>query len=181
MSSENLKTATFGGGCFWCTEAIFQKLQGVLKVESGYSGGDVEAPTYEAVCSGATGHAEVIQVTYDPSRITYEELLAVHLVTHNPTTLNQQGADRGTQYRSIIFYTSDEEKEVAEKVIAELQPQIDQKIVTEIAEFKTFYPAEDHHQKYYELNSSAPYCQLVIQPKLDKFQQIFKSKLKLES
>ena len=178
MIEDDLKKATFGGGCFWCTEAIFQKLQGVVKVESGYSGGETENPTYEAVCSGSTGHAEVIQVTYQPAEISYEDLVAVHLLTHNPTTLNQQGADKGTQYRSIIFYENEEEQKAAQKLIGELEAKISKKVVTELAAFDKFYVAEDHHQDYYKSNPGAPYCQMVIQPKIDRFEEIFKQKSK---
>ena len=178
MSEEKTSVATFGGGCFWCTEALFQQLNGVMSVESGYSGGELDSPTYQQVCSGSTGHAEVIQVTYDSRVITFAELVYVHLVTHNPTTRNQQGADKGTQYRSIIFYRSDEEREIADKIIEELQTQMADGIVTELAPFEKFYLAEEHHQNYYESNENAPYCQGVIQPKLDKFRELFSKKVK---
>ena len=172
------ETATFGGGCFWCTEAIFQELRGVLSVHSGYSGGNIENPTYNAVCEGTTGHAEVIQVVFNPAEISYKDLLRIHLSTHNPTSLNQQGADRGTQYRSIILAHNDEQRRVARDVIEELQPAFAKPIVTEIVPFEVFYTAEDYHQKYYQNNPNAGYCQAVINPKLTKAQQLFKERLK---
>jgi peptide methionine sulfoxide reductase msrA/msrB len=177
IKSEERK-AVFGGGCFWCTEALFQQLRGVIKVESGYSGGTAVNPTYREVSSGKTGHAEVIEVTYAPSEISYEDLLRIHLSTHNPKTLNKQGADRGTQYRSIIFYKNDEEKSAANKVIEEIQNLIDEKIVTEIAAYKQFYKAEEYHQDYYNKNPEGGYCQNVIDPKLKKFRELYKDKLK---
>jgi peptide methionine sulfoxide reductase msrA/msrB len=177
VKDESLK-ATIGGGCFWCTEAIFQELKSVVKVESGYSGGKIHNPTYREVCSGATGHAEVIEVTYNPSEITYEDLLKIHLSTHNPTTQNKQGADEGTQYRSIIFYRTEGEKEIALKVISEMQSSFNEMIVTEVAKFEHFYKAEDDHQNYYRTNPHAGYCQAVINPKLGKFRKLFKDKLK---
>jgi peptide methionine sulfoxide reductase msrA/msrB len=173
-----LETATFGGGCFWCTEAIFQPLRGVLKVASGYSGGHIDHPSYSAVCEGTTGHAEVIQVIFDPDQISYKDLLHIHLSTHNPTTLNQQGADKGTQYRSIIFAHNDEQQQMAERVIDEFQDVFDAPIVTEIKPFTIFYKAEEYHQNYYQNNSNAPYCHAVINPKLAKFRKLFKEKLK---
>ncbi len=163
------KEVTFGGGCFWCTEALFQDLDGVISVQSGYSGGAVQNPTYEAVTTGSTGHAEVIQITYDPTKISYKELLRLHLATHDPTTLNRQGADRGTQYRSIIFYRSPEEKIEAEEVVNEMQVYWSEPIVTQLAPFVVFYEAEDYHQNYYKNNSDKQYCQIVIEPKLRKF------------
>ncbi len=175
---SNDKKATFGGGCFWCTEAVFTLLKGVVKVESGYSGGRIDNPTYREVCSGMTGHAEVIEVTYNPDEISYDDLLRIHLSTHNPTTLNRQGADAGTQYRSIIFYRTEEEKESVQKVIAEMQPAYENPIVTEIVLFEHFYKAEAYHQDYYANNSGEGYCQAVIDPKLKKFKELFKSKLK---
>jgi peptide-methionine (S)-S-oxide reductase len=173
-------TATFGTGCFWCTEAIFQELEGVLKVTSGYSGGTVENPTYKQVCEGNTGHAEVIQVVYDPSKITYDELLEAFWQSHDPTTLNRQGNDVGPQYRSVIFYHNAEQKEKAEKYKAELDKSkaFDNPIVTEISPFSKFYVAENYHQDYYNNNGSQPYCYYVIRPKLEKFHKVFKSKLK---
>lgn len=180
IDTTNTGLATFGAGCFWCTEAVFQRVKGVLKVESGYSGGTVPNPTYEAVCTGITGHAEVTQITYDPKIISYAELLEVFWKTHNPTTLNRQGADVGTQYRSAIFYHNNEQKELAEKYKRQLdEAKIwDTAIVTEISPFKKFYKAENYHQNYYNNNSSAPYCSFVITPKLEKFEKIFKDRLK---
>ena len=177
----NMDTATFGTGCFWCTEAIFQQLEGVNKVTSGYSGGTVANPTYEQVCSKTTGHAECLQITYDPAKISFDELLAVFWETHDPTTLNRQGADAGTQYRSGVFYHNQEQKEKAEKYKAALDKSgaFDKPIVTEITAFTKFYPAEDYHQQYFENNENAnPYCKIVIRPKLDKFRKVFKDKLK---
>ncbi len=167
-----------GGGCFWCTEAIFKELKGVHSVVSGYSGGETDDPTYYAVCNGTTGHAEVIEVTYDSSIISFADLVAIHLTTHDPTTLNRQGADRGTQYRSIIFYNSDQEKKIIEKVITEVQKVYNDPIVTEIAPTTTFFIAEPNHQNYYSLNSMAGYCQAVIAPKLTKFRQLHRQFLK---
>lgn len=179
---KNVKTevATFGGGCFWCTEAQFQYLDGVLKVESGFSGGTVPDPSYEEVCTGTTGHAEVIQVTYDPAKIDYPELLKAFWTSHDPTQLNRQGNDVGTQYRSVIFYHNEEQKKLAE----EYKTKLDQSgaynapVVTEIAPFKKFYVAEDYHQDYYKQNGNQPYCHFVIAPKLEKFKKVFKDKLK---
>ena len=165
--------ATFGGGCFWCTEAVFQRIKGVKDVVSGYSGGTVVDPTYHQVCTGQTGHAEVIEVDYDPNVVSFEEIIRVHLGTHNPTTLNQQGADRGTQYRSVIFYRTDEEKAVAEKLIAEAESAYGQKVVTQVVPFEKFYAAEREHQNYYNRNSGKPYCFTVIDPKLAKFREKF--------
>jgi peptide-methionine (S)-S-oxide reductase len=182
MQSSNYKTdtATFGTGCFWCTEAIFEQLKGVLKVSSGYSGGHVDNPTYKDVCDGTTGHAEVVQVVYDPEKITYDELLEVFWQTHDPTTLNRQGNDVGTQYRSAIFFHNDEQKQKAEKYKAELNTSgaFKNPIVTEIAPFSKFYVAENYHQDYYNNNGSQPYCYYVIKPKMEKFQKVFKEKIK---
>ncbi|CAN5146685.1 peptide-methionine (S)-S-oxide reductase MsrA [soil metagenome] len=177
---ENMKIATFGNGCFWCTEAIFQLLKGVSKVESGYSGGHVKNPAYREVSNGTTGHAEAIQITYDPTVISFEELLEVFWKTHDPTTLNQQGADKGTQYRSAIFYHDDEQKRLAEEYKQKLDKAHiwDSPIVTEITPFTNFYKAEDYHQNYYNLNSGQGYCRAVIVPKLEKFRAVFKDKLK---
>lgn len=175
---SNERKATFGGGCFWCTEAVFNQLKGVTKVESGYSGGKIANPTYREICSGLTGHAEVIEVTYNPDEIAYDDLLRIHLSTHNPTTLNRQGADVGTQYRSVIFYRNEAEKNVAEQIIAEIQIAYDESIVTEVAPLEYFYKAEEYHQDYYSNNSEAGYCQAVIDPKLRKFRELFKNKLK---
>lgn len=176
----NLQVATFGNGCFWCTEAVFQQLEGVVKVESGYSGGQVKNPTYKQVCTGTTGHAEVIQITYDPQKISFEELLEVFWKTHDPTTLNRQGADVGTQYRSAVFYHTDEQRRLAEEYKKKLDASgaFPRPIVTEITAFSEFYKAEDYHQNYYKENGEQPYCQIVIRPKLEKFEQVFAKKLK---
>ena len=174
-----MELATLGSGCFWCTEAVFQQLKGVKSVKSGYAGGTTENPSYEQVCTGMTGHAEVIQVEFDSSVISYEELLEVFFETHNPTTMNRQGNDVGTQYRSIILYHSDEQKEIAERVKKRLDQSGKWKnpIVTEIKPFTEFYIAEDYHQDYYKQNKNQPYCRAVISPKLEKFEKIFKLKL----
>lgn len=175
------ETATFANGCFWCTEAIFEELNGVISATSGYTGGQTENPDYKQVCTGTTGHAECIQVVYDPEKISFDELLAVFWETHDPTTLNRQGADAGTQYRSGIFYHNEEQKEKAEKYKAELNENgaFNNPIVTEITPFTKFYAAENYHQQYFENNNNAnPYCSMVIQPKLDKFKKVFKDKLK---
>jgi peptide-methionine (S)-S-oxide reductase len=173
-------TATFGTGCFWCTEAVFQELEGVLKVTSGYSGGNVPNPTYEQVCTKTTGHAEVCQIIYDPARISYDELLEVFWKVHDPTTLNRQGNDEGPQYRSVIFYHSDSQKAKAEHYKAELDKSgaWGKPVVTAIEPFRNFYSAEDYHQNYYNNNGNAPYCYFVIRPKLEKFEKVFKNKLK---
>tara|TARA_B100000809_G_scaffold118219_1_gene116552 strand:- start:202 stop:729 length:528 start_codon:yes stop_codon:yes gene_type:complete len=168
----------FGGGCFWCTEAMFRELKGVSGVKSGYSGGHIETPTYQAVCNGETGHAEVIEVTYDPEVISYADLLNIHMTTHNPTTLNQQGGDRGTQYRSVVFYETKEEQAIAKEVINEVQALYSGSIVTEIASLEKFNEAEPTHQNYYNRNSEAGYCQAVIDPKLSKFRQLHSKHLK---
>jgi peptide-methionine (S)-S-oxide reductase len=180
MNNPNYDTATFGTGCFWCTEAIFQQLDGVIKVTSGYSGGHVVNPTYEQVCSKTTGHAECLNIIYDKTKISFDDLLEVFWESHNPTTLNKQGADEGPQYRSVIFYHNDEQKHKAEKYKTELDKSgaYNNPIVTAIEPFKNFYPAEDYHQDYYRLHGSAPYCQFVIRPKVEKFQKVFKNKLK---
>ena len=177
--SMNTEIATFGAGCFWCVEAVFQELKGVLKVESGYMGGAIPNPTYREVCTGTTGHAEVTRITFDPTVISYEELLEVLWTTHDPTTLNRQGADAGTQYRSAIFYKSDEQKSKAEKSKKEVATTIwDAPIVTEIVAADTFYPAEEYHQDYYALNPNAGYCRAVISPKVAKVRATFTDKLK---
>jgi peptide-methionine (S)-S-oxide reductase len=178
--AQKTDTTTFGTGCFWCTEAVFQELKGVIKVTSGYSGGQVPHPTYEEVCSGTTGHAECLQIEYDPAVISFDELLEVFWESHDPTTLNRQGNDVGTQYRSAIFYHDEEQKEKAEHYKAELirNKAYDKPIVTEITPFKVFYPAENYHQDYYNLHGTQPYCRLVIRPKLEKFEKVFKDKLK---
>jgi len=177
MSKEEL--ATFGGGCFWCTEAIFQQLKGVLKVVSGYMGGTAPGkPTYREICSGLTGHAEVIQITFDANSISFEDLLQVFMDTHNPTELNRQGADIGTQYRSVVFYHSKEQQRVTQKVIQEIQNNYPMPIVTEISPNSIFYPAEEYHQDYYNNNKSQGYCQIIIKPKLDKLKEQHSSQLK---
>lgn len=179
-SSGQTETATLGGGCFWCTEAIFRSLKGVETVESGYSGGKLKDPTYKDVCTGTTGHAEVIQITFNPKVISFHELLEVFWETHDPTTLNRQGADSGTQYRSVVFYHSPEQKETAEKYKAELNKEniFNKPVVTEITAFDKFYKAENYHQDYFANNRSQGYCQFVIVPKIEKFRKIFKDKLK---
>ncbi len=178
--SMEYEVATLGAGCFWCSEAIFQRLEGVVKVESGYSGGTVKNPTYEEVCTGRTGHAEVIQVTFDPKIISFKELLDVFWKTHDPTTLNRQGNDRGTQYRSAVFYHSEEQKKIAEEYKKELEAAKvwDDPIVTEITRFDAFYKAENYHQDYYNQNSYQPYCMVIINPKLNKFRKEFSKRLK---
>jgi len=179
---KNLKTdtATFGTGCFWCTEAVFQELEGVLKVTSGYSGGHVTNPTYEQVCEKNTGHAEVVQVIYDPSKISFDELLEVFWQTHDPTTLNRQGNDVGPQYRSVVFYHNEDQHKKTEKYKVDLNKSgaFSDPIVTAIEPFKNFYTAEKYHQDYYNNNGSAPYCYYVIRPKLEKFEKVFKTKLR---
>lgn len=174
-----MEKATFGAGCFWCVEAIYQNLEGVKSVVSGYAGGHKEFPSYEQVTSGTTGHAEVIQITYDPQQISYEELLEVFFKTHDPTTLNRQGNDVGSQYRSVIFYHNDEQKALAERIKNELDSSgaWDKPIVTQIVPFTKFFEAEDYHQRYFDRNPSQAYCAYVIQPKLEKFRKAFKSKL----
>jgi methionine-S-sulfoxide reductase len=174
-----LEQVTIGSGSFWCTEAVFAELKGVKSAVSGYSGGTVEKPTYEQVCSGRTGHAEVVQVTYDPAVITFPELLEVFWRTHDPTTLNRQGADVGTQYRSAIFYHTDQQKNEAEHYKEKLNETnaFGAPVVTEITAFKEFYPAEDYHQEYYAANPEQGYCRMVIQPKLEKFRKAFADKL----
>lgn len=179
-SEQGLQTATFGTGCFWCTEAQFQQLEGVESVASGYSGGQIPNPTYKQVCTGSTGHAEVIQVTYNPAKISFDELLAAFWQAHDPTTLNRQGADVGTQYRSVIFYHNDEQKQKAVEYKQKLNEEnaFGKPIVTEISPYTVFYKAEDYHQNYYNENGSQPYCSMVIGPKLDKFKKVFADKLK---
>jgi peptide-methionine (S)-S-oxide reductase len=180
-SIDKTDTATFGTGCFWCTEAIFEQLKGVLNVTSGYAGGNTENPTYDEIGTGETGHAECVQIQYEPDKITYDELLEVFWQVHDPTSLNRQGADVGTQYRSAIFYNDDAQKERALHYKNELDKSgaYNKPIVTEIAPLKKFYPAEDYHQEYYENNKNKnPYCAVVIRPKLEKFQKVFASKLK---
>jgi peptide-methionine (S)-S-oxide reductase len=174
-----METATFGSGCFWCTEAVFQRLKGVGSVMSGYSGGFVENPSYEEVCTGTTGHAEATQVKYDPAQISFEELLEVFWKTHDPTTLNQQGNDFGPQYRSAIFYHNDEQRRLAEEYKKKLDAARiwDKPIVTEITPFTNFYPAENYHQDYFNRNPNQPYCAYIIRPKLKKLEDVFRDKL----
>jgi peptide-methionine (S)-S-oxide reductase len=179
-NSQAKEVVTFGGGCFWCTEAIFEQLKGVEKVESGYSGGAVPNPSYEQVCTGATGHAEVNQITFDPKVISLKEILEVFFTVHDPTTLNRQGNDAGTQYRSVIFCRNDEQKAVAQQVIKEVVAEKlwNGKIVTELTPFKAFYKAEDYHQEYFRLHGEQSYCRVVIAPKVAKFREHFRNKLK---
>lgn len=182
VCKENTKldTATFGAGCFWCVEAVFQQLKGVEKTISGYSGGTIKNPSYKEVCTGTTGHAEVIQVIYNPQIVSFKDLLEVFWQTHDPTTLNRQGADAGTQYRSVIFYHNNEQKELAETFKNKLNQEgaFNSPIITEINAFNNFYPAEDYHQNYYLQNGDQPYCQFVIAPKMEKFKKVFSSKIK---
>lgn len=180
MNKNEVEVATLGAGCFWCTEAVFLAVNGVTKVESGYSGGKVKNPTYREVCTGLTGHAEVIQVTFDPRVISYEDVLEIFWNTHDPTTLNRQGADEGTQYRSAVFYHNDNQKKIAEAYKQQLQASgtFKNPIVTEISPLVNYYPAEDYHQNYYALNTNQGYCQYVIRPKVEKFKKQFSAKLK---
>jgi peptide-methionine (S)-S-oxide reductase len=177
---SNLETITLGGGCYWCVEAVYENLDGVKSVVSGFSGGNVTNPTYEEVCTGETGHAEVVQITYDKTVTDINEIFKVFFTVHDPTTLNRQGADVGTQYRSVIFYKNDEQRKAAQSIIAELNKAkvYNSPIVTKVEPFKKFYKAEDYHQNYYANNKSQPYCKMVIQPKLEKFEKVFKDKLK---
>jgi peptide-methionine (S)-S-oxide reductase len=175
-----MELATFGSGCFWCTEAVFQRMNGVEKVVSGYAGGHIDNPTYHQVCGGDTGHAEVVQVHYDPSKVSYEQLLEVFWKTHDPTTLNRQGNDFGTQYRSVIFYHTDEQKKLAEDYKKKLEDAKiwEDPIVTEISPYTNFYSAEDYHQNYYNDNRAQPYCSYVIRPKIEKLEKVFAERLK---
>ena len=175
-----MKKATFAGGCFWCTEAVYKEIRGVGSVTSGYIGGKVKNPTYKQVCTGLTGHAEAVEIEYDPEQVPYEKLLEVFFATHDPTTLNRQGADVGTQYRSGVFYHDEEQKAAAEKVIAALDAAkvFPNRIVTEVTEASTFYPAEDYHQDYFENNPFQPYCQGAVAPKVAKVRKVFKDLLK---
>ncbi len=177
---QKLQKATFGMGCFWCTEAVFQRIKGVVSVKSGYEGGNTPNPTYEDVSTGETNHAEVLEINFDPTKISFEELLEIFWKSHDPTTLNRQGADVGTQYRSVIFYHSDEQKQFATKYKEELNKTkaFDNPIVTAIDKASTFYVAENYHQDYYIKNGEQPYCKLVILPKMEKLEKLFKSKLK---
>ena len=177
--NNNIQTAIVGGGCFWCTEAVFQEIKGVHQVVSGYSGGTVPGkPTYREICSGLTGHAEVVKITFDSSIISFEDLLIIFMTTHDPTTLNQQGADKGTQYRSVIFYESISEKRTAENVIKQLSNLFNDPIVTEVSKFNEFFEAEKEHQDYYKNNTEQGYCSFVITPKLNKLRQLHANKLK---
>jgi peptide-methionine (S)-S-oxide reductase len=178
--NTNLQTATLAGGCFWCLEAVYDELKGVHSVESGYAGGHVDNPSYRAVCTGTTGHAEVVQIHFDPSVVSYRDLLNVFFTIHDPTTLNRQGADVGTQYRSAIFYHDEEQKKIAEEVIKDMNAQKiwDRPIVTEVTKFDKFYMAEDYHQEYFAKNPYQPYCQVVVAPKVGKFRKHFLEMLK---
>ena len=179
MINKNLQVATIGGGCFWCTEAVFQEVKGVEKVVSGYSGGSAPGhPTYREICSGLTGHAEVIQITFDADVISYEDILVIFMTTHDPTTLNQQGADRGTQYRSVIYYHDKIQKEIAEVVSKEIAPYYENPVVTEISPLDVFFEAEKEHQDYYRNNQEQGYCSFVITPKLTKLRKLHSDKLK---
>ncbi|MGZ0017873.1 peptide-methionine (S)-S-oxide reductase MsrA [Yeosuana sp. AK3] len=178
--NEHFKLATFAGGCFWCTEAVFLRLKGVIKVVSGYTGGQIKNPAYREICTGRTGHAEAIQITFDDAIISFTELLEVFFATHNPTTLNRQGNDVGTQYRSAVFYKDESQKTEVEKFIKLLEKEniFEQPIVTEVTALEIFYLAEDEHQNYYDLNKEQSYCQYVIQPKIEKLMRYYKPKLK---
>jgi peptide-methionine (S)-S-oxide reductase len=180
QNNQNSAVATLAGGCFWCLEAVYDDMQGIQSVVSGYMGGRVDNPTYEQVCTGTTGHAEVVQVTYDPDVVSYRDLLEVFFTIHDPTTLNRQGNDVGTQYRSAIFYHNEAQKETAESIIAELEQANvwDSPIVTEVTPLDTFYAAEAYHQDYYQNNAYQPYCQFVVRPKLQKFRQKFNARRK---
>lgn len=180
MNPTKTDTAIFGAGCYWCVEAIFQRLEGVVHVRSGFSGGTVKNPAYREVCEGTTGHAEVCEITYDPEKISFESLLSVFWQTHDPTTLNRQGNDIGTQYRSAIFYRNETQKALAEKYKKELDASgaFSNPIVTEITPFEAFYPAEDYHQNYFNENGNQPYCRAVIAPKVEKFEKVFKEQLR---
>jgi peptide-methionine (S)-S-oxide reductase len=182
VNNKELDTALFGAGCFWCLEAMFQRLDGVVKVESGYAGGHAVNPTYKDVCTGTTGHAEVCRITFDPKKVSYETLLSIFWQTHDPTTLNRQGNDVGTQYRSAIFYYNDIQMQLAEKYKSELNASgaFSNPIVTEITAINNYYSAEDYHQNYYNQNSEQSYCQFVIAPKVEKLEKVFKDKLKLK-
>lgn len=179
MNNKNLQLATLGGGCFWCTEAVFQEVKGVEKVVSGYSGGNAPGrPTYREICSGLTGHAEVVQIAFDANVISYEDILVIFMTTHDPTTLNRQGADVGTQYRSVIFYHNEMQKEIAEVVVKEMASHYDNQIVTEISALNVFYEAEKEHQDYYKNNQTQGYCSFVISPKLAKLRKLHADMLK---
>jgi len=180
MEGKNIEKATLGAGCFWCVEAVFDQLEGVISVESGYMGGASKNPTYKEVCTGETGHAEVAQITYDADVISFGDILAVFWTVHDPTSLNRQGGDVGTQYRSVIFYHSDSQKNIAKEQIkiVDAEKLYDKPIVTEVSAAETFYIAENYHQEYYENNKNESYCQFVVRPKVEKFQKMFKDQLK---
>lgn len=180
IMGKELEKVTLGGGCFWCTEAVYLQLKGVIDVKPGYSGGHVKNPSYKEVCNETTGHAEVVQVTFDPAVVTFAEILEVFFVTHDPTSLNRQGNDVGTQYRSAIFYHTPKQKETALQIIANLEKEkaYEKPIVTEVTEFKAFYPAEDYHINYFARNKNQPYCQFVVAPKVEKFRKVFREKVK---
>lgn len=180
--NNGLKTATFGAGCFWCVEAVFLELQGVTDVQSGYSGGKIKNPSYKEVCAGVTGHAEVTRISYDPQLVSFDELLEVFWQVHDPTTLNRQGGDVGTQYRSVVFYHDDEQRQKAEHYMAELDKSgaWPNPIVTEISPLINYYPAEDYHQNYFALHPEQAYCKMVVGPKVDKFRKAFRHKLKIQ-
>ncbi|MCB0464134.1 MAG: peptide-methionine (S)-S-oxide reductase MsrA [Aequorivita sp.] len=179
MENKNIEQMIVGGGCFWCTEAVFNQVKGVEKVVSGYSGGSVPGtPTYREVCSGLTGHAEVVQITFDPTVVSFEDLLIIFMTSHDPTTLNRQGADSGTQYRSVIFYQNEKQKMIAETVLLEMKPYYESPIVTELSPLEKFYPAEKYHQDYYENNQSQGYCTAVISPKLARLREMHAARLK---
>ena len=175
---RHTEIAVFAGGCFWCTEAVFERLKGVLSVMPGYTGGSLPNPRYEQVCSGRTGHAESIRIEFDPAQLSYDDLLAVFFATHDPTSLNRQGADVGTEYRSAIFYSNEQQKHAAEAFIKMLDQQLERKVVTEVVPLREFYEAEEYHQQYYDNNAFAPYCQFVIEPKLQKLYKNFGTMLK---
>ena len=178
MTTKNIQIATVGGGCFWCTEAVFQHVKGIENVISGYSGGNVPGhPTYREICSGLTGHAEVIKITFDAHIISYEDILVIFMTTHDPTTLNQQGADRGTQYRSVIYYHDEKQKEIAEVVLKEVAPYYKNPIVTELSQVEPFYEAGKEHQDFYKNNTTQGYCSYVIEPILSKLRQLHADKL----
>lgn len=174
---KNLSIATFGGGCFWCIEAVIQRLKGIVSIKSGYADGHIKNPAYREVCTGRTGHAEVVQVTFDPEIISYHDLIAIFMTSHDPTTLNQQGADKGTQYRSIVLYHDDEQKAIAEQVFEAVKPFYTDPIVTELKPFEVFYEAEEDHQNYYNNNQEAGYCRMVIDPKVQKLRKMYADKL----
>lgn len=179
MENNNLEQMTVGGGCFWCTEAIFDQVKGVEKIVSGYSGGNAPGiPTYREVCSGLTGHAEVIQISFDSSAVSFEDLLVIFMTSHDPTSLNKQGADRGSQYRSVVFYHDEKQKEITETIFKEMAPYYENTIVTELIPLEKFHPAEESHQNYYNNNQSQGYCKAVISPKLAKLRNMHANKLK---